>query len=119
VPLTCNIRKWAIQASGPPSNVARLSSNKADIQLALFFVNFNKIRRVRKADSVFGVPKTTLCRQRAGKPSRLSCVPNSKKLTKLEQESDYSALLDQDSRGFAPTYDAMRDRANKLPGARG
>jgi hypothetical protein len=51
--------------------------------------------------------------------ARRDCQPNSKKLTQLEDEVIVSYILDLDQRGFAPTYAAVRDIANKLLAARG
>ena len=65
------------------------------------------------------MPETTLRRRRAGVPARPDCQPNSRKLTDLEEEIIVRHILDLDSRGFAPTYDAVRDIANKLLAARG
>ena len=57
--------------------------------------------------------------RRAGKPARRDCQPNSKKLTQLEEEVIIRYILDLDSRGFAPTYAAVRDMADKLLAVRG
>ena len=61
----------------------------------------------------------TIRRRRAGIPARRDCQPNSKKLTKLEEEVIVDHILDLDRRGFAPTYAAVRDMADKLLAARG
>ena len=61
----------------------------------------------------------TIRRRRAGIPARRDCQPNSKKLTKLEEEVIVDHILDLDLRGFAPTYAAVRDMADKLLAARG
>jgi hypothetical protein len=64
------------------------------------------------------VPETTLRRRRAGKPARRDCQRNSKKLTQLEEEVIVRYILNLDERGFAPTYAAVRDMADKLLAAR-
>ena len=51
--------------------------------------------------------------------ARRDCQPNSKKLTQLEEEVIVKYILDLDLRGFAPTYAAVRDMADKLLAARG
>ena len=61
----------------------------------------------------------TIRRRRAGIPARRDCQPNSKKLTKLEEEVIVDHILDLDLRGFPPTYAAVRDMADKLLAARG
>jgi hypothetical protein len=53
-------------------------------------------------------------RRRAGTAARRDCEPNSKRLTKLEEEAIIQHILDLDSRGFAPTLGAVQDMANKL-----
>ena len=68
---------------------------------------------------MYNVPRSTLRDRRAGKPLRRDCQPNSKKLTELEEEVIVSYILDLDQRGFAPTYAAVRDMADKLLAARG
>jgi hypothetical protein len=52
-------------------------------------------------------------------PAQRDCQPNSKKLTQLEGVVIVSYILDLDQRGFAPTYAAVHNMANKLLAARG
>jgi hypothetical protein len=52
--------------------------------------------------------------RRAGIAARRNCEPNSKKLSKLEEEVIVRHILDLDLRGFAPTLGAVRDMADKL-----
>ena len=61
----------------------------------------------------------TLTRRRAGKPAGRDYQPNSKKLTQREEEAIVNYILNLDQRGFAPTYAAVRDMADKLLAARG
>ena len=61
----------------------------------------------------------TLRDRRAGRPARRDCQPNSKKLTQLEEQVIVRHILDLDTRGFGPTYAAVRDMADKLLAARG
>jgi hypothetical protein len=51
-------------------------------------------------------------------PAQCNCQPNSKKLTELEEEVIVRYILDLDGRGFAPTYTAAHDMADKLLTAR-
>jgi hypothetical protein len=97
--------------------LARLS--KADIQTTILSLNRRQIKTVRAAVQAFHVPRTTLRDQRASKPARRDCQPNSKKLTQLEEEVIVSHILNLDQRGFPPTYAAVRDIANKLLATRG
>jgi hypothetical protein len=102
----------------PQPQQALLRSSEADIQLTLSSLNRNQIQTVRAAARTFSVPRTTLRERRAGKPAQRDCQPNSRKLTQ-EEEVIVSYILDLDQRGFAPTYAAVRDMADKLLAARG
>ncbi|USP75366.1 hypothetical protein yc1106_02640 [Curvularia clavata] len=95
-----------------------LASNEADIQLAISSINSHQIQSNRRAAAIYSVSERTIRRRRAGVTARRDCQPNSKKLTKLEEEVIVDHILNLDSRGFAPTYAAMRDMANKLLAAR-
>ena len=93
-------------------------SNEADVQLAILAINSHQIIANRRAADVYNVPESTLRDRRAGKAARRDCQPNSKKLTQLEEEVIVKYILDLDLRGFAPTYAAVRDMANRLLAAR-
>jgi hypothetical protein len=95
-----------------PRIVTRLSLNEADIKLA------QQIQGNLPAAAVYNVAEATLRRRRAGKPAQRDCQPDSKKLTKLEEEVIARYMLDLDQCGFAPTYTAVRDMADKLLAAR-
>jgi hypothetical protein len=94
-------------------------SSEADIQLTISSLNRHQIKTERAAVRTFNVPRMTLRDRRAGRPARRDCQPNSKKLTQLEEEVIVSYILDLDQRGFAPTYAAVRDMADKPLAARG
>jgi hypothetical protein len=102
-----------------PPPQAQPSSSEADIHLVILAIDLEQILTERRATETFDVPRTTLQRRRAGKPARRDCLPNSKKLTELEEEVIVRYMLDLDQRGFAPTYAAVRDMADKLLAARG
>jgi hypothetical protein len=102
----------------PPQRVLS-SYNQADILLASTSLDSQQLSSSRRAALVYNVPKSTLNDRRAGRPARRDCQPNSKKLTQLEEQVITSYILDLDLRGFAPTYVAVRDMANKLLAARG
>jgi hypothetical protein len=102
-----------------PSHHAQNSSHEADIHLAISALNQRQILTERSAAQTYEVSRTTLQRRRAGTRARRDCQPNSRKLTKLEEEVIIRYILDLDSRGFAPTYEAVRDMADKLLAARG
>jgi hypothetical protein len=97
----------------------RLPCNEADISLAISAINQNQIQSVNLAATTFNVPESTLRSRRAGIAARRDCQPNLRKLSELEEEVIVGYILDLDSRGFAPTLDAVRDMANRLLTARG
>jgi hypothetical protein len=99
-------------------NVPQLPLNEADIQLAISSIDAQQIQGNRPAAVVYSVAETTLRRRRAGVPARRDCQPNSRKLTQREEEVIVSYILDLDRHGFAPTYAAVRDMADKLLAAR-
>jgi hypothetical protein len=96
-----------------------MPSNKADILLTLSAIDRGQFQSERRATLVYNTSRSTLRRRRAGIAARRDCEPNSKKLTKLEEEVIVRHILELDSRGFAPTISAVRDIANKLLTARG
>jgi hypothetical protein len=102
----------------PPTQV-QTRSNEADLQLTISSLNRKQFNSERNAIHTFNVPRSILRDRRAGKPARRDCQPNSKKLTQLEEEVIVRYILDLDQRGFAPTYAAVRDMADKLLAARG
>jgi hypothetical protein len=65
------------------------------------------------------VSERTIRRRRAGTLARCDSQPSSKKLTHIKEEAIIKYILDLDLRGFAPTYAAVRDMANRLLAARG
>jgi hypothetical protein len=99
-------------------NQPQHTSDKADIHLATSALNAGQIQTERRAAGTFKVSRATLHRRRAGTPARRDCQPNSKKLTQLEEEVVVKYIPNLDLRGFAPTYAAVRDMANRLLAAR-
>ncbi|KAJ8117393.1 hypothetical protein OPT61_g1382 [Boeremia exigua] len=103
----------------PQRYAHQVLSNEADIQLAINSVVTKQIQSESRAALTFNVPRMTMRDRRAGKPARRDCQPNSKKLTTVEEEVIVSYIIELDLRGFAPTYAAVRDMANRLLAARG
>ncbi|USP74632.1 hypothetical protein yc1106_01906 [Curvularia clavata] len=95
-------------------SAAILVSDESDIQLAISSISSNQILSNRQAAAIYSVSERTIRRRRAGIPTRRDCQPNLKNLTQLEEEVIVSHILDLDQRGFAPTYAAVRDMADKL-----
>jgi hypothetical protein len=76
---------------------------KCDIQLTISNYTSNQFQSLRRAAAVYSVPRTTVRDQRAGRRSRRDCEPNSKRLTKLEEEAIVKHILEQDLRGISPS----------------
>ena len=102
-----------------PRHATQLLSNELDIQLAILSLDSDQIQTGRRAATIYNVPESTLRDRRAGKRARRDCVPNSRKLSQVEEEVIVSHILDLDLRGFPPTYALIRDMADKLLAARG
>jgi len=81
------------------------TSKEDKILLALQAINQNQIQSVRCAVKSY---------RRAGIPSRRDCEPNSKRLSKLEEQVIIDHILDLDPRGFPPNLEEVRDMASKL-----
>ena len=92
---------------------------EGQLLLAKFAVDQGQIQAPKHAATVYAVPETTLRRRLTGISSRRDCIPNSKKLTLLEESVIIQHILDLDSRGFLPRLAAVEDMANKLLTARG
>lgn len=96
----------------------QLIHDEGQISLAIQAINQGHFLSIRAAADAYNVDRFKLTRRRAGIPSRRDCTPNSKKLTDLEESVIIQYILDLDSRGFPPRYDAVRDMANRLLAAR-
>ena len=101
-----------------PRSVKQPCLNEVDLQLTLSSINSHQFTANQRAAAVYNVPESTLRDRRRGKPARRDCQPNSKKLTQREEEVIVRHILDLDARGFAPTYAAVRNMADKLLAAR-
>ena len=80
----------------PPQRNAQKAYNEGTLQLALLAIKQDEIESGRRAAAAYNVPQSTLQARRAGRPSRHDREPNSKRLTKLEEESIVAYTLDLD-----------------------
>ena len=95
------------------------SYTKADIQLAISDITFQRVQSVNRAAKIYNVPRTTIRRRVAGKRMRRDCEANTKRLNKLEEEAIVKRILEESTRGYAPTEADVRAMANKLTAERG
>ena len=65
------------------------------------------------------VPRTTLRDRLEGRPSRRDIMPNSQKLTRLEEDTILEHIVDLDARSFPPRLADVEDMANMLLTERG
>jgi hypothetical protein len=91
---------------------------EGDIQLAIQDINSQQIQSVKRAAATYKVPRTTVRHRRAGKRPRRDCEPNSKRLTKLEEEVILEYILDYSVRGIPVSKADVRDIADRLLGDR-
>jgi len=92
---------------------------EGDIYIAISNIRSKQIRSERRAAEVFSIPRTTIQDRRAGRRSRRDCEPNSKRLTKLEEEAIVQRILNETLRGVPLLKAQVRDMADKLLGERG
>ena len=93
--------------------------NKGTLQLTLLSIKRDKIKSGRSTIAVYKVPKSTLYTRRAGRPSRSDCVPNSKRLTELEEELIVTYIINLDLRGIRAIRSIVKVIANNLLAERG
>jgi hypothetical protein len=92
---------------------------EGDVQLAIFDLQNQRIRSIQRAESIYKVPNRTIRRRRDGTRARRDYEPNSKRLTKLEEEVILDYILDLSLRGVPPTRALVRDMADRLLRERG
>jgi hypothetical protein len=78
------------------------SNKEAEIILALQALQNNPKLRIRPAARLYKVPPSTLYDRYHGKPFRGDIIPNSRKLSNLEEQTISDYILDLDSRGLPP-----------------
>lgn len=67
-----------------------------------------------RAAKLYDVPRTTLQRRRAGRPSRRDINPPRQRLTNLEESAIIDYIIDLDTRAFPPRLAMVEDMANRL-----
>ena len=87
---------------------------EAKVVLALEALKKDSKLSVRAAAKIYSVPYTTLYRRRAGRPPRRDTTPNSKKLTKSEEEAIVQYIIELCARAFPPRLCGVEDMANQL-----
>jgi len=94
------------------------TSNETQVILALQVLQNDENLSERAAAKLYGVDRRTLARRRAGHPARRDTTPNSKKLTRLEEEAIVRYIVELYARAFPPRLCGIEDIANQLLRAR-
>jgi DDE superfamily endonuclease len=94
------------------------SSYEARVILALEAIRNSRNPTIRVIAKIYNVSERTLRRRRDGRPARRDAVPNSKKLTELEEESVVRYTVELATRSFPPRLRGVEDMANQLLRAR-
>jgi hypothetical protein len=89
------------------------------IQLALWALEQDATLSLRRAAAIYNVPLTTLHHRRAGRPSRVDIMPNSRNLTNAEEQVVVTYILELVARGESPRLAAVTNMANYLREERG
>ena len=97
-----------------PQQAMDLLPAEARVILALEAMKSDKKLSLRAAAKHYDVPPMTLCHRRAGRPARRDTSPNSRKLTKLEEEAIVQYILELGTRSFPPRLRDVEDMANQL-----
>ena len=90
------------------------SSKEARVILALEALQNDKELKLEATAKLYNIPASTLRDRRAGKPARRNTTPNSKKLTKLEEEAIVRYIIELSKRAFPPRLCSVEDIANHL-----
>ncbi|RYC79640.1 hypothetical protein BFJ63_vAg17476 [Fusarium oxysporum f. sp. narcissi] len=90
------------------------SSNEARILLALQALQKNRKLSTRQAATIYKVYYRTLQPRRNGMQARCDSIPNSRKLSDLEDQIIVQFALDLDSRGFPSRLRFVEEMANSL-----
>jgi hypothetical protein len=69
---------------------------------------------LRAAAKIYKVDHTTLSRRRNGQPARRNSAPNSKRLTRIEEETIVQYIIELSTRAFSPRLRGVEDMANQL-----
>jgi hypothetical protein len=92
--------------------------NEGDILLALQALQNDPKLSLRRAAKLYNVDHRRLSDRKKGIRSRRDIMPNSRKLSDLEEQILLQSIIDLDSRGFPPQIRIVEDMANRLLAAR-
>ncbi|RKK31124.1 hypothetical protein BFJ66_g15995 [Fusarium oxysporum f. sp. cepae] len=90
------------------------SNTEANVLLALQAYQADPKLSLRRAAFIYNVHFDTLYGRYCGLPARSDCIPNSRKLSDLEEQVIVQYILDLDSRGFPSRLCDIEEMANRL-----
>ncbi|KAJ6258426.1 hypothetical protein Dda_2933 [Drechslerella dactyloides] len=90
------------------------STTESRIILAIEALKKDENLSVQAAAKAYNVPRTTLLYRYSGRPSRCDSTPNSRNLTKLEEDVIVQYILELCARSFHPRKSDVEDMANQL-----
>ena len=91
----------------------QIQTDEARIILAMEAVRSSSKMSIRRAATLYEVPRSSLAHRLAGRTPRNETKANCHKLTKIE-EVIVRYILDLDTRGFAPWLASVEDMANYI-----
>ena len=87
---------------------------KSRLVLAIEAIQNHQMRSILAAAKAYNVSYTTLRQRLASRPARRDILPNSRKLTDLEEESIVQYIINLYTRSFPPQLSGVKDIANQL-----
>jgi hypothetical protein len=90
------------------------SSIESQLLLAIQAIQKDPKLTIRAAANIYNVPRVTLGRRLAGKPTRPESSANLRKLTNSEESAIVQYIIELDLRAFPPRISAVEDMANLL-----
>ena len=97
----------------------QIQIDEARIILAIEAVRSSSKMSIRRAATLYEVPRSSLAHRLAGRTPRNETEANCHKLTGIEEEVIVRNILELDSRGFAPRLASVEDMANYILESRG
>ena len=92
----------------------RGKSDENQIVLAIQAIKDDPMLSLRGAARIYSVDFSTLAHRQRGRTCRRDTIPNSRKLTDLEEFTIIQYVLDLDSRSFPPRLGGVEDMAHRL-----
>ena len=87
---------------------------EARVQLAIQALEQDANLSQRRAAAIYGASQSTISKRRAGQPSRVDTMANSRNLDDNEEQVIVKHILDLVARGFPPWLQDVADMANIL-----